>query len=180
MSSGEFAAEDHKRGLEKRVCELEQQISALEQQLQKRKNRKLIEAFARQIYYESADEFEQPISETNSALLPIQNISRFPEEVAQEELGATVYRARFIWNNYKEFSHRAQGGRTIKAGELRRYLQAQANDDEQIYTATVGRVMKAMVDLTRGIVKISKGPDGERRLFVPNNWRELAEKERQH
>lgn len=175
MSSGGFVAEDHQTKLEQRVHELEQHVSELEQQIEQQTNKNYLQALIRRVLHESTRELERSIDDMDHTLLPIQKISRFPEEVAQEELSATAYRARFIWTNYEEYSHRASGGRTIKAGELRRILQAQAGENERIYTATVGRVMEAIVDLTRGIAEVNKGPDGERRLFVPNNWRHLAE-----
>jgi hypothetical protein len=147
-----------------RVRDLEERVDRLEQ-------KEYLKALIRQVLAE-----DQPDLETlDAALLHIQQVTRFPEDVAREELSPNEYRARWVWMNLADISHRVDNGRVVKAGELRRLLQTRDGEDETIYTSTVGRVMEAVVRLTDDIATVTKSKDGERRLFVPNDWRRQAE-----
>ena len=151
--------------------ELVEYVRDLEKRLERVEETEYLKALVRQVLAE-----EQPDLETlDAAPLRIQRVARLPEDVAREELSPSGYRARWVWMNLADISHRVHGGRVVKAGELRRLLQTRDGESETIYPATVGRVMDAVVDLTDDIATVTKSKDGERRLFVPNDWRQQAE-----
>jgi hypothetical protein len=138
-------------------------------------NREYLKALIRQVLHEMELTAEREREEMEAASLPIQQIARLPDSVAREQLEPTHQRARFVWKRYEELSHKVRDGRVLKAGELRKILQAREDEDAKIYTATVGRVMDAVVDLTHGIAKVNESEQGERRLYVPNDWKRQAE-----
>ena len=153
-----------------RIQELEKRVEQLE-------NKEYLKALVRQTLHDLDLDAAQQYEKVELASLPIQKISRFPEDVAQEQLSATQLRARYVWQNFEDISHKVPDGRVVKAGELGRILHTRDDEDEKIYTSTVGRVMEALVDLTRDIATISKSEEGERRLFVPNDWKRQAKNE---
>jgi uncharacterized coiled-coil protein SlyX len=128
---------------------------------------------------EAVDEL-QAAADEDLDLLPIQELVRLPESMAQRELEANDLRARFIWQDFEEYSERTPTGRVIHATTIRRVLQAAepivdgADEATRIEAKTVGRVMDCLVDHTRGAAEITKR-DGQRRLHVPNDWRDAAD-----
>ena len=162
----DVALEDLSRAeLLERVLELEERVDRLE-------DPSYLKALVRQVL---AEDEEQRQAELEASILPIQRIVRFDESMAQEQLTPNQRRARYLWQNYREFSHGVKDGRVVKGGELRRILQAREAEDSKIRSSTVGRVMEIIVDLTNEIATVSKADDGERRLFVPNDWLTRAE-----
>lgn len=151
--------------------ELVERIRDLEERVDRLEQKEYLKALIRQVLAE-----DQPDLETlDAAPLRIQQITRLPDDVAREELSTNEYRARWVWMNLGDISHRVDGGRVVKAGQLRRLLQTRDGEDAKIYRVTVGRVMDAVVRLTDDIARATKAKDGERRLFVPNDWRQQAE-----
>ncbi|MFC6723457.1 hypothetical protein ACFQE1_03435 [Halobium palmae] len=154
-----------------RIRELEERVDQLE-------NKEYLKALIRQVVHDLERNGEQQHKEIEIAPLPVQEIARLPKDVAREQLSMTHLRARYVWRNFEDISHRVRDGRVVKAGELRRILRTREDEDEKIYTSTVGRVMESFVDLTREIAMVTKSDEGERRLFVPNDWKEQAKEKR--
>lgn len=155
--------------------ELVQRVRDLEKRVDQLEDREYLKALVRQVLSEDETDEQELREELEVAPLPIQRLSRFPEDIAREQLSPNEFRARWVWQNFRDLSHGVQDGRVVKAGELRRMLQSRDGEDQRIYTNTVGRVMEAVVTLTKEIAKVTKSQDGERRLYVPNDWRRRAE-----
>lgn len=122
----------------------------------------------------------QEANENDVDLLPIQELARLPESMAQEQLSANDLRARFLWRDFEEYSQRTPQGRVINSTTMRRVLRAAEpivddGTETKIESKTVGRVMQRIAKYTRGSATVSRSDSGERRLHVPNDWRSAAD-----
>jgi hypothetical protein len=138
-------------------------------------DRECLKTVLRWILYEVELAAEQEREEVDQPALPIQRIARFSGPMAREHLTPTHQRARFIWSRYEEISREVRGGRVIEAGQLKKHLQAREDEEAEIYAATVGRVLEAIVELTHGIAEVTKSEQGERQLYIPDDWKQQAE-----
>lgn len=150
-------------------------VRGLKERLERLEDPAYLKTLVRQVLAENEIDQESTLEEIEVAPLPIQQVTRLPDLVAHEQLTTNQYRAQYLWKNYEDFSPSVRDGRVVKAGKLRRILQAREAEDGTIHTSTVGRVMEIVVDFTEEIATVSKSKDGERRLFVPNDWRRRAE-----
>jgi len=133
----------------------------------------------------SDDASEVEDVEEAEALLPIQQLAKMPEHVAEEQLNnenhRNTFRARSIWKDFGDYADRTPTGFVLESGRLQRVLRAQAEEEDyRIDTNTAKRVMARLVEFSKGIAERRK-KDGQWRVFVPEDWprqaREAAEVE---
>ncbi|MWG36958.1 hypothetical protein [Halomarina oriensis] len=154
--------------------ELVERVRDLESRVDRLEDPEYHKALMRQVLTETDQETERRNAEIENATLKMQRVARYTDSVAEDELNPSQLRARYLWLNFEEFSHSVNGGRVVKAGELRRILAGRETEESKIHTSTVGRTMETFVDMMDDIATITKAKDGERRLYVPNDWKSHA------
>jgi predicted nuclease with TOPRIM domain len=128
---------------------------------------------------EEVEEAETGDVEEAEALLPIQQLGRMPEHVAEQQLNnenhRNSYRARSIWKDFREYADRTPAGWVLRSGRLQRVLKAQSEETHAIETWTAKRVMQRLVEFSNGVVEREK-KNGEWMVVLPEGWQQKAEK----
>lgn len=93
---------------------------------------------------------------------PLETVVSLPEDVANRELKPTQKRARFVAKDLADYGTKVPAGIRIDSQDMRRVLNAAADDGQTIYRTQVRRVMDLLDDLGREDVEIRK----RRRTFV--------------
>lgn len=76
--------------------ELVGRIQQLEERVEQLENKEYLKALVRQVLHDFDRDVAQQYEEIELAPLPIQQIVRFPEDAAHEQLTATQLRARYV------------------------------------------------------------------------------------
>jgi len=115
--------------------------------------------------------------EENEDLLPIQQLARLPEDVAETQLNnaahKNTYRARNVWKDIGDYGAKTPKGLVLRSGEMRRVLSALEDDGTRIESKTVHRVMTRIEEYSAGVVEREKR-DGEWLIVVPRDFQEQA------
>jgi hypothetical protein len=119
---------------------------------------------------------EAEIAVAMDDLLPIQRLSRLPDEMTEEQIGekTNLERALWLWENRDHYMNKGSAGvdRYIDSGELQTVLSAK-EDGLQPSSETAKRVMSFFVDWTndRTYTKKERKPNGhkEHRLVIPED-----------
>lgn len=84
---------------------------------------------------------------------PLENVVALPDHSAADHLSANQARARWIASKAVELSEKAQAGRTIKAGRIRRALSAA---DKDARGQTVRRIFRFLDELGESTTTVRK------------------------
>ena len=116
--------------------------------------------------------------------LPIEQIAILPEAMAKEQLDTTqsrnLFRARFLWKGIREYSRTVGRGENrmlrITSAEMMRVLSAAEDGNNGIESKTTERVMKKIVEFTKGLAEIKITQDNQRALYIPEDWETQRER----
>lgn len=84
---------------------------------------------------------------TNSSSRLERICSSFDEETIKKQCNVNVQRAAAIYKNFDSWSTRTRGGARIKSGELKKFLNAELDDSDLVWTQ-VHRAMKCFNENT--------------------------------
>lgn len=84
---------------------------------------------------------------------PLENVVALPDHSADDHLSANQARARWVASKAVELSEKAQAGRTIKAGRIRRALSAA---DKDARGQTVRRIFRFLDELGESTTTVRK------------------------
>lgn len=98
------------------------------------------------------------------ARTPLEQVVGLPEDVAESELSANQFRARFVAQDLKEYCSRAPAGHVISSGDISTVIRA--GTDAKGHTETVKRVMSFLADLGGEAVHVVKRRGVKRLVFT--------------
>jgi hypothetical protein len=100
-----------------------------------------------------ADEAADSASHGVTPSTPLENVVALPDHSAADHLSANQERARWVASKAVELSEKAQAGRTIKAGRIRRALSAA---DKDARGQTVRRIFRFLDELGESTTTVRK------------------------
>lgn len=145
-----------------------------------------LDAVERAVAAGRAEDAKAFASEDPRKMLPIEKLGELPDDVAKQQLdnesNRNLYRARYVWNNWDELSHKTgtaeHRGSHLKSADVKRALNTWDEEDAHVESKTVERVFRRLTEWTFWIAEVQHR-SGERRLWRPRDWAERREDARE-